>query len=267
MERGSLKRGILLAVGSAVLFFAPSGCTDKIRLTASAALNPFSRIAFGFRRLFTRTEPDPKLREENRYLQEQLQKARMRHQELLAKVAAGRVLSEVIGENDFDVIFADVVVPTDSTIWRDTLTLSKGAAHGIEPGMLVVYHNYLVGRVSQVSALASRVILSTDPQFRIGVLCTELGEDPPVQRQVGVAQGIGHGTLLVKWLTDETGVRVGSVAVTTQDPASGVPKGIIAARIRAVDRGRGRYLHVEGEPPVNHRGLEYVMVLAPRRRQ
>lgn len=265
MKRGKIKRGAILATASALLLLVPASCTDKIRLTASAAFSPLNSIASGLKRLFTRTEADPGLKEENRYLQEQLQKARIRNQELMAKMSAARVLSEVIGEKDFEVIFADVVVPTDSTLWRDTMTISKGSAHGVEPGMLVVYHNYLVGRVSQVSALTSRVVLSTDPQFRIGVLCSELGEEAPSQRQVGVVQGIGHGTLLVKWLTDEAGVRAGAVAVTTQDPRSGVPKGIIAAKIRAVDRGRGRYLHVEGVPPVNHRGLEYVMVLVPRR--
>lgn len=73
-----------------------------------------------------------------------------------------------------------------SAVWQ-SLRLGKGSQHGVRKGDPVVVHDGLVGRVTDVSAHTSDVMLITDPNSRVAC---EL--DVP-NEGIGVVRGILYG--------------------------------------------------------------------------
>lgn len=53
--------------------------------------------------------------------------------------------------------------------------VSSGSAHGVEPDMVVLANNCLIGRVSEVYAHYSKVLLTTDKNCRVAAICTKTG--------------------------------------------------------------------------------------------
>ena len=56
---------------------------------------------------------------------------------------------------------------------------------------------------------------------------------------------------------------IGSSVVTTDDPANGVPRGLILGRVSGPSSARNPLPRVGVEPVLNFRALEHVMLLVP----
>jgi rod shape-determining protein MreC len=211
----------------------------------------------------TRTAPDPALVADIEFLKKKLATEMLKNQQLSATAESIRQLEEFDVDKKFDSILADVVVASDASPWRGSLTIARGSLHGIKPGQLVVYQQYLVGRVHQVGPMTSRVLLATDPAFKIGAVTLAL-EDKAAARQVGLAQGSGGSKVLLRWISETEQVRQGQFVATTYDPISGVPKGLIIGRVVSLERTRSSFPEIVVEPAVQSRNLEYVMILSPK---
>jgi rod shape-determining protein MreC len=257
------RTAVILVFISIALFFLPERYSETLKLNAVSILSPVRSVSDSIRRFFTRTAPDPTLARENDFLKKRLSSEMLRSRQLESELGALRRLEEFNYDKEFEILFADVIVAGDSTPARQSLVIAKGTSHGIRPGMLVVYQQYLVGRVHQVAARTSRVMLCTDPAFKIGAVAVSI-EAQELPRQVGLAQGAGPNRLSLRWMSQGEAVRQGQFVTTTLDPAGGVPKGLVVGRVVSLERTRGPYPTVHVESAVESRSLEYVMLLSPK---
>jgi rod shape-determining protein MreC len=253
---------------SLALLLLPSAFSQKLRLTALAGLRPFHALACATIEAPSRVLPagdDAPLRVKCDYLSDQVQRQANEISILRQQLEAAAALKPLVREQNFKLLPADVLLPTDGSPWRKSLTLARGSRDGVQRGMLVVYHHQLVGRVIEAGPWTSRVRVATDPGFRAGAVAAPRTSQGVAleQRHVGVYEGTAGRNGLLKWLTGETPVGQDSYVLTTDDPANGVPRGLILGRVSKPAVGRGAFPRVEVEPVLDFRALEHVTVLIP----
>ncbi len=144
----------------------------------------------------------------------------------------------------------------DATVWFQSLTLDRGAADGIAPGMPVLAPEGVVGVISSASPHASRVLLISDPNSGVDVLVQRT-------RVRGIVSGLLERGAVLKYVKRTEDVRVGDAVV-----ASGLdgifPKGMPIGRVARVSRrDRGLFLYAEVTPAADAARLEEVLVAPP----
>jgi rod shape-determining protein MreC len=147
------------------------------------------------------------------------------------------------------------VIGKDATNWFRTILIDRGANEGIQRHMTVVTAEGLVGRVVDVTALAARVQLITDPESTVGVLIQR-------SRVAGIAAGNQEGTVQIKYLPLMADVVIGDRVVTSG--MGGVfPKGIPLGRVLRSSRPTNGALFQETwvQPLTDLSRLEEVLVL------
>ncbi len=184
------------------------------------------------------------LEENNRLREELLLTARLK--EILkyrARLGIESVAAEVIGYSSFG-----------AAGWIKTATLDKGSRDGIKVDMAVVSPRGVVGRIIEVTATTSTVLLITDPRSSI---------DAIVQRTriKGLLEGTGSRTLRLKYIRQLDDVKPGDVLVTAG--LSGIfPKGLALGRITKVEKGKDNFFkYIEAEPMAPLDNLEEVLII------
>ncbi|HHD11108.1 MAG TPA: rod shape-determining protein MreC [Deltaproteobacteria bacterium] len=184
------------------------------------------------------------LEENNRLREELLLTARLK--EILkyrARLGIESVAAEVIGYSSFG-----------AAGWIKTATLDKGSRDGIKVDMAVVSPRGVVGRIIEVTATTSTVLLITDPRSSI---------DAVVQRTriKGLLEGTGSRTLRLKYIRQLDDVKPGDVLVTAG--LSGIfPKGLALGRITRVEKGKDNFFkYIEAEPMAPLDNLEEVLII------
>ncbi len=184
------------------------------------------------------------LEENNRLREELLLTARLK--EILkyrARLGIESVAAEVIGYSSFG-----------AAGWIKTATLDKGLRDGIKVDMAVVSPRGVVGRIIEVTATTSTVLLITDPRSSI---------DAIVQRTriKGLLEGTGSRTLRLKYIRQLDDVKPGDVLVTAG--LSGIfPKGLALGRITKVEKGKDNFFkYIEAEPMAPLDNLEEVLII------
>ncbi len=255
-----------LAGLSLALLALPPAVSHKARLTALSAFAPLRGLARAAVEAVGRWIPpaeDAELRRQNDLLQGRLAALADENARLRAGLEQASNIRALTGRGDDRLLQADVVLPADSSAWKRSLTVALGTRGGARKGMPVLYHNRLVGCVAEAGPWESRVQLVTDPGFRARAATAPAARPqgaPPDRRQIGIYEGTSGGGIL-KWLTSNTLVGKGTIVVTTEDPANGIPAGLVLGRVASASSGRGRSLHVEVEPVLNFRGLDQVTLL------
>lgn len=263
------------AVASLVLMALPSGVTQRTRLAVLGGFGPVRNLAnashslveSGWERLRPSGHTDD-IERQNEFLRSQVVLLLAQHGELAAKLEAATATRAVASNAEYDLIPADVVLNLDSSSFRRTIVIASGTRDGVEPGLPVLYHSHLIGRVLEASPWTSRVLLTTDPGFRaraISVPPTYDGSTTLGERHVGVFEGTGTESGLLKWLAGETPIDEGAYVVTTEDPLNGIPKGLVLGRVTGIDRGRATYPRVQVTPIIDPEGLEFVLILKAKK--
>ncbi len=148
------------------------------------------------------------------------------------------------------------VVDTSSSNFELSVQLDRGTDSGIALGMPVVAAAGLVGRVAEVSAKRSTVLLLTDPTFSVGVLLSANGD-------VGVADGTGRDSPMRIDLVDpSTKIKAGDVLVTSGLQLERFPKDIPVGTVKSVKLAPGALEQsVTLTPAVDVARLQFVQVL------
>ncbi len=147
------------------------------------------------------------------------------------------------------------VIGKDATNWFRTVLIDKGRNEGIQRHMAVVTTDGLVGRVVEVTPLAARVQLITDPESAVGVLVQR-------SRVAGVAVGSQGGTVQIKYLPLMADVTVGDRVISSG--MGGIfPKGIPLGKVARSSRPTNGTLFQETEvqPLADFSRLEEALVL------
>jgi rod shape-determining protein MreC len=198
------------------------------------------------------------LRRENTQLRDQLAAARGQQDQA---AEARRELRLLLDQQHLGFVgnvptVAAQIVDTSSSNFELSVQVNRGADSGVAIGMPVVAGAGLVGRVVEVAANRSTVLLLTDPTFSVGVRLTSSGD-------VAVADGTGRQSPLRVDLVDPaTKIKVGDILVTSGLQQQRFPKDIPVGRVRRVALPPGALQQdVALDPAVDLTRLEFVQIL------
>ncbi len=232
--------------------------TKQILLTS---ISPFLRVAAVSKAatvaLWNEYIDLRRVRRDNQFLKEEVRQLRAQVGELRETALENYRLSHLleIRNRVGTEALAAKVIGKDATNWFRTILIDKGANEGIQRHMAVVTPEGLVGRVVDVTALAARVQLITDPESAVGVLIQR-------SRVAGVAAGSHGGIVQIKYLPLMADVIVGDRVITSG--MGGIfPKGIPLGRVLRSSRPTNGALFQETEvqPLAEFSRLEEVVVL------
>lgn len=192
-----------------------------------------------------------KLRRENADLRAALATASAGAAELAAiKKELG--LRELAGKR---LIPADVV-STQPDSYRSFVTINRGSSDGVTKGMVVVVDGTLVGTVNQVSSYTSKVLVVTDPAFKVAgqVLGDSSGATGTVRGSIG-------GGLQMEKIPQDQPIKVGSTVITSGQGGS-VVRGYSLGTIQSITKAdNGVFQSATISTPVQVGRLQTVFVV------
>jgi len=122
-------------------------------------------------------------------------------------------------------LLAAEVIGRNADTWNSQILLDKGERQGVKRGQNVISAQGLLGRVMEVSALSSKVMLLTDPDSAVSGVLAKSGT-------YGIVKG-GHGTgLNLEYIPQGVSVEVGeevSVSSASRIYIRGLPIGKVAS--------------------------------------
>ncbi len=194
----------------------------------------------------------------NRYVKLQndyarLQKSFISQSELSAENARLRELLDFKQRLTYPSLAAHVV-GRDPSSWTSSIVIDRGKNHGLKVGLPVVNASGVIGKVTEVGATMSRVILLTDPNFSVGAIVERT-------RDNGLVSGTLQGFCRMEYVAADAQVKEGDQVVTSQLSYS-FPEGFLLGVIRRVEESQSNpTLECLLEPAVNFSQLEEVLVL------
>jgi rod shape-determining protein MreC len=113
--------------------------------------------------------------------------------------------------------------------WWQKIILGRGQSEGIQAGWIVLGEGGLVGRVTQVTAHTSQVLLATDPSSKVGVITSR-------SRQMGYIQGNNDRSdkVVLQFFDKTPDVKVGDV-VSTSAVSQLFPGGLTVGKVVAMN--------------------------------
>ncbi len=262
-----LRRRILLA--SALIFLAlgllvieRAGYLDPLKSVAARPLlglqRSFSTAYYNMRDFLTAPRNLAELRGENAQLQSQVSQLEAEVVTLREQASELEVLRALLGfarAQPANSYVTARVIGRDTSPFLRYLLLDQGSDAGVKRGMPVVSENGLVGRISEVSASASKVQLIIDPQSAINARVQET-------RAEGVLIGQPTGELTLTYLPQDSVVKAGDLVVTS-GLGGGFPANILAGRVVSVrKRDYELYQTATVLPRVEFGRLEIVLIIA-----
>jgi rod shape-determining protein MreC len=119
------------------------------------------------------------------------------------------------------------VVALQPDSYRQFVTINKGSKAGVKPGMAVMSQGVLMGTVASVSSGTAKVMLVTDPEFKL------TAEDQATAAQGLIAGQLGGGLVLDDIAQTDT-VKPGDT-VTTSGLGGVVPAGLLIGQVESVN--------------------------------
>ncbi len=216
-----------------LLVLAKSQRAGGVQTFLEKIFQPFQSSVLNLTRAVTSLTKDSNsdLREENLKLRQQLvdQKALIEDNKALRdqfQTSIPRSQSVLPAK----IVGAPSLVPGISE--PETFVIDKGANDGITVGQAVVFKNYLVGKITKVTALYSLVILSINPDFSI------TAKDVETQAP-GVVKGRGSGTMIFDNVILSDRLTLSDLVVSKGEMdinGGGIPKDIIVGKITSIDK-------------------------------
>ncbi|MGI6082368.1 MAG: rod shape-determining protein MreC [Limnochordia bacterium] len=197
--------------------------------------------------------------EELRQEVEQLRTERMALLEARRENEELRQMLQLVRDTRSQMVVAEVIARAPNA-WFSTLTIGKGAMHGLKKGMAVVTPEGVVGHIRSVTNHTAEVLLILDQRSALGARIHRTGEIVLVEG-LGIA---GEGRALVKPVSRETDIRPGDLLVTA-GLSEIYPKGLTVGVVEEAFEGKyGLSRYGELKPTVDFSRLEWVAVLSSR---
>lgn len=251
---------VLVAVGSAVASGVSAGknVVQSLLTPIQSTVSAITRTAEHFYNYVFEYES---LQAENAYLEEKIASmedevrtadALQRENERL------RQLLELTQEHEDYSLVSAYIVSWDSSNWRNTFTIGKGANSGIEENMCVITEQgQVVGLVTEVGSTWATVTTVLDASLQISATLSSSGYNGIVQ---GVYQRDGSDRLRMDYLSTDAVIRNNDQVVTTGSTL--YPRGLILGYV--VDAGLdgtgvGKYALID--PAADLDSLEQVFIV------
>ena len=202
---------------------------------------------------------------QNKELKEEVFALRQQNLQAAEYVAENIRLQEMLNYKhaavQFDLMPAKVIGRESST-WTSVISINRGSSDGIKPNMPVVTEKGLVGVITDVSPVASRVQLLLDSRFSVGTLVQR-----PESRVAGIVQGNPSDAMLPQMINipRNSDIVVGDIIVTSG--FGGVfPKGLMVGSVATVKNDSGGLLEIAYiNTAVDFQKLEDVMIITASR--
>ena len=252
---------VALAISPFLLPALPNGWGSSLRDTFLGWTRPFFDTVHilreGFGGIAGGVLDAFSLEEENRILRARLESLNAReetHRELFRENARLRQLLEFRAKTGWKVIPAEVI-GRELGPWSRGLLLDKGTKQGIQKGMAVLTSVGLVGRISEAGSNSSRVVLLTDPHFRV------MGRLPETS-VAGLVSGGPAGECLINYLPLDQAFQQGQ-SVSTSGGKSFAPPGVPIGAIQKVWKDSSEmYQTARVQPSVHLGAVDEVLVVS-----
>lgn len=252
----------MVLAGLLLVTMGAAGLLQPLRWAYDATLAPIGRGVAGLGsttgealgnigRVKDLARENARLERENAQLRQRLaQDAETRRDNELLRKQLGLELA-----GTYKSVAAEVVAAQPDT-YRQFITINKGSAAGLIKGQAVMSEGALVGILAEVQARSSRVMLVTDPQFKLTAKDQDTGA-------VGIAGGqLGGGLLLDKIGQTDT-VKPGDT-VTTSGLGGIIPAGLYIGRVESVNtRANVVFQSAQVETNIRVTDLRFVFVVVP----
>ncbi|MGQ9630136.1 MAG: rod shape-determining protein MreC [bacterium] len=196
-----------------------------------------------------------RVQEENKRIRAELKSLQSRVNQLEEYRQANLRLSHLLSfqeRSEFDLI-PTRVIGRDTTNWFNSIVVDKGASDGVEVNMAVVTDAGVVGKVVQTVPRASKVMLITDSNSKLGVIVQS-------NRFNGILTGKSGEYCELTLLSENGSVAVGDVIVTSG--YGGIfPKGLIVGSVVEVKRRTGLVATAKVLPSEDFTRLEEVFIV------
>jgi rod shape-determining protein MreC len=265
LQRAHLAAFLIVAAATVVLLNLPDRTSSRSKLALSSLFLPLFGLAGSAQTLGERAFGGMSTK---RQLEAELERLRMENERL--KIV-GMQSNEVLRENaqlraalgwrsqtTWKPRLA-IVSFRDPVNWFRTIRINAGSAEGIRTNAAVITPEGLIGRVDEVAAHSSRVVLVGDPQCKVAVVIRETGDTGAIAE--AAMDSIDEGIVNVQYLHRHAQIRPGQTVYTSG--LGGVfPRGVAIGSVvdaRSVDFGL--YQEARVKLAANFRHLEYVWVL------
>jgi len=228
--------GVCLAIALALIATSQVGFLAPIKSIVVAPLNfitgLFNKTTLDAVKIADMSSDVPTLQKRVADLEEALARYQSELVELREVASDYQRLSELVNytsqTQNQEFIAADVISNADANAPLQTISINKGTRDGITVGMPVVSQLGLVGRVSDVTANASRVLLITDISSAIsGRLQTT--------RDEGSIVGQASNDLRMEFIPLNAKVQEGDIVITS-GLGGNLPAGIVIGQVTSVQQ-------------------------------
>lgn len=156
-------------------------------------------------------------------------------------------------------VAAEIMAVNTGSIVQQQVVLDKGESAGAYVGQLIVDAYGVIGQVSAVDAVSSRVMLITDRESAIPVTDVRNGMRAIVMGKNEI------GTLELAYISDTADVQKGDVLVTSGVGAQ-LPAGYVVGEVSAIYHHAGeRFAKVAVTPYAHINSSRYVLMLGKER--
>lgn len=134
------------------------------------------------------------------------------------------------------------------------IVVDQGREEGVAVGMPAVTPRGLVGRVTEVGAHWSRILLIVDPSSSVNAVIQS-------SRATGVIQGLAGGMLTLKYVPQGEGIAVNDL-VLTSGIGGAFPKRLVIGQVVSVNkRDTDLFQAATIKPSVDFNQLEFVLII------
>lgn len=249
---------ILAQLGLLAYQIKSSSDVRLIRVWAVTAVTPLARLIEGGRGGISSFFHDYvvllDVREENRRLHGQLDKAELDNQYLRAELStADRAQALALFQKTSQAkTLAARIIGNTTDVGGATVFVDRGATSGVLKGMGVTTPEGIVGKVIEVFPTASSVLLITDPTFAASVVSLN-------NRVRGVVKGKDNNSAIVDYVQNEQKVDPGEEFLTSGEDRV-FPKGYPVGQATVVRAG-ANHKEIFLTPSGMQNGLEDVLII------
>lgn len=197
------------------------------------------------------------VRQENRQLQDQIERLQLEQVRLRQDAEQARRLQALLGfkEQFIDKTTAAQVIGSSGSEQSRIVYLDKGSADGIAQDMAVISSQGVVGKVIQVFRHTSQVLLINDQTSGVGTILEH-------SRLQGVLKGRPSGEIVLDKIMAEEEVKAGDRVLTSGGDQI-FPKGLTVGTVANVKK-TGEFWVVTVQPAASLSHLEEVLVITKK---
>ncbi|HEY9661804.1 MAG TPA: rod shape-determining protein MreC [Allocoleopsis sp.] len=175
-------------------------------------------------------------------------------QRLVELESQNQQLQQLLGyvQQKPDVEVVAPVIGRSADHWWQQITLGRGSRDGIQVGYIVSGNGGIVGRVTQVTANTSRVLLISDPTSQVGVAVSR-------SRHMGYIRGQAANRVIMEFFDKVPDVKPGDV-ISTSSYSQLFPPGLPVGIVESVNLNKSPAPEavIELSAPISY--LEWVVV-------